>query len=184
MDSHDVSAIASRTEADRAPAHRAPPTRCGSAARAPFRAACSRVPERSVSSHGLMCRLVIRTPRLRLYLRIDVEKGRETRFELLLDLVFTALERVHGDVRLTPILQFDWGLANRLDFIGRQQTQTVNQCQVCHSTIVSQRISARRCKPENDQSLLVESRASPPGHLRLDGRGARPSTTSLVMRPA
>src|SRR4029077_19557835 len=77
-----------------------------------------------------------------LYLRIDVEKGRETRLKLLLDLVFTALESVHGDVRLAPIFQFDWRLADRVDLIGRQQTQAVNQCQICHPTIVSQRTRA------------------------------------------
>jgi len=100
------------------------------------------------------------------YLRIDVEKGRETRLKLLFDLVFTALESVHSDVRLAPIFQFDWRLADRVDFLGRQQTQAVNQCQICHPTIVSQRMRVRRCKPENDQSLLVERRASPPGRPR------------------
>ena len=109
------------------------------------------------------------------YLRIDVEKGRETRLKLLFDLVFTAFEGVHGDVRLTPIFQFDWRLANRLDFIGRQQTQTVNQCQVCHPTIVSQRMLA---------GSLVERRAPRPATWELDGRGARLSTTSVVMCPA
>src|SRR5207253_2343252 len=184
MDSHDASATAPRTEPRRAPAHREPPTRCDSVARAFFRAACSRVSERSVSSHCLICRLVIGLrpcPHTsgaicqKSYLGIDVEKGRETRLELLLNFVLAALESVHGDVRLMPIFQFDWRFANRLDFIGGQQTQTIHQCQVCHPTIVSQRMLPKRWKQKNAQISLVESRASPPGHLRPDGRGARPS---------
>jgi len=75
-----------------------------------------------------------------LYLWIDVEKGRETGLELPLDLVFAALENVHGDVRIPPIFQFDRRRANLHDLIGGQQTQTVHQCQVCHAMIVSQRV--------------------------------------------
>src|SRR5216684_4175370 len=90
------------------------------------------------------CRYISGVMSQALYLRIDVEKGRETRLKLLFDLVFTALEGVHGDVRLAPIFQFDWRLADRVDFIGRQQTQAVNQCQICHPTIVSQRMLAGR----------------------------------------
>src|SRR6267378_1179335 len=191
MDSHDASATAPRTGADLVPGRRAPPTRCDSGARAFFRAACSRVPERSVSSHCLIYRLVIRLrpcPHTsgaicqKSYLRIDVEKGRETRLELLLNFVLAALESVHGDVRLTPIFQFDWRFANRLDFIGGQQTQTVNQCQVCHPTIVSQRMLARRCKQKYAQISLVERRASPPGHLRPDGRPSLHYITCNVPR--
>jgi len=74
------------------------------------------------------------------YIRIEVEKGRQTGLELLLDLVFAALENVHGDVRIPPILQFDRRRANLRHLIGGQQTQTVHQCQVCHATIVSQRL--------------------------------------------
>src|ERR1700683_4612663 len=75
-----------------------------------------------------------------LYLWIEVEKSRETRLELFLDLVFGALESVHGDMRLPPIFQFDGCRADLRDLIGGQQTQTVHQCQVCHPTIVSHRM--------------------------------------------
>src|SRR6202030_2578468 len=108
-----------------------------------------------------------------LYLRIDVKKGRETRFELLLDLIFSALEGVHGDVRLTPIFQFDGRLADRVDFIGRQQTQTVNQCQVCHPTIVSQGMLARRYKPEKRSHFAGEA-AGVPGRSHQAGPARRP----------
>src|SRR5208337_1454198 len=138
LDSPGASATAPRIAAGRARARRAPPTRSGSAARALCRAACFRVRERSVSSCCLIRRLITGRNASPSYLRIDVEKGRETRFELLLDLAFAAIENMHGDVRLPPIPQFDRRVANLRDLIGGQQAQTIHQRQVCHPTIVSQ----------------------------------------------
>ncbi len=78
------------------------------------------------------------------YFWIDVKKGRETHLELLLNLVLAALENVHRNVRLAPILQFDRSRSDLRDLIGGQQTQTINQCKVCHPTIVSQRMQRGR----------------------------------------
>jgi len=74
-----------------------------------------------------------------LYLWIDVKKGGQTRLKLLFDLVFAAFEGVHGDMRIPSVFQFDGGRAHLRDLVGGQQSQPVNQRQVCHLEIVSQR---------------------------------------------
>ena len=61
-----------------------------------------------------------------LYLWVDVEKRRETRLELLFDLVFAPLENVHRNLRLSPILQFDRSWSHLRDLIGGQQAQSIN----------------------------------------------------------
>src|ERR1019366_4437945 len=152
LDLPRASVPAPRREAGRAPARKAPPMRPSSAARALFRAVCFRIPERSAPSGRLIPPPPIRRPPCRYrsgvispvsYLRIDVEKSRETRLELLLNLVFATLENVHGDTSILPIFQLDRGRAHLRHLVGGQQTQTVHQSQVCHPTIVSQRMRGR-----------------------------------------
>jgi hypothetical protein len=92
-----------------------------------------------------------------LYLWIDVEKSRETHPELLLNLVLATLENVHRNVRLSPILQFDRSRSDLRDLIGGQQSQTVNQCKVCHPTIVSQRMKRARNSQQEAICAAIKS---------------------------
>lgn len=61
-----------------------------------------------------------------LYLRIDVKKGCETRPKLLLDLVFAALESVHGDMRISAILEFNSRRTHFRDLTRGQETEAVH----------------------------------------------------------
>ena len=82
----------------------------------------------------------------RLDLGIEIEERLQTGPQLLLDLLFTALEDVHGDVRLSSISELHWSLAD-LDHIFRgKQPHAVDQRQICHTAILRRsRWASRQC---------------------------------------
>lgn len=72
----------------------------------------------------------------RLDLGIKIKKSLQACTKLLLDLLFTALKDVHGDVRLSSIREFHWSLADLDHVFGGKQPHTVNQRQICHTSIL------------------------------------------------
>jgi hypothetical protein len=72
----------------------------------------------------------------RLDLGIQIEERLQAGTKLLLDLLFTALEDVHGDVCLSSIRKFHWSLADLDHVFGGQQPHAVNQRQICHTSIL------------------------------------------------
>jgi len=77
---------------------------------------------------------------------IEIEERLQTGTKLLLDLLFTALEDVHGDVRLSSIREFHWSLADLDDIFRGKQPHAVNQRQICHPSILRRsRWPSRQC---------------------------------------
>jgi hypothetical protein len=72
----------------------------------------------------------------RLDLGIEIEERLQTGTKLLLDLLFTALEDVHGDVRLSSICEFHWSLADLDHVFGGKQPHAVDQRQIRHTLIL------------------------------------------------
>jgi hypothetical protein len=68
----------------------------------------------------------------RLDFGIKVEEGFQAGLQLLLNLVLTALQDVHRNVGLAPILQFNRRIADLAKFVGRQEPHSINKCQVRH----------------------------------------------------
>jgi len=82
----------------------------------------------------------------RLDLGIEIEERLQTGTKLLLNLLFTALEDVHGDVRLSSIREFHWSLADLDHIFGGKQPHAVDQCQICHTSILRRsRWASRPC---------------------------------------
>lgn len=72
----------------------------------------------------------------RLDLGIEIEERLQTGTKLLLDLLFTALENVHGNVRLSSIRKFHWCLADLDHVFGGKQPHAIDQRQICHTSIL------------------------------------------------
>jgi hypothetical protein len=59
--------------------------------------------------------------------------------QLRLNLLTRAFKNVHGDARAVAIFQLDGGIAYFRNFIGRQEPQAVNQCEICHTGMLAGR---------------------------------------------
>src|ERR1700739_1784680 len=83
---------------------------------------------------------------LGLDLGIEIEERLQTGTKLLLDLLFTALEQVHRDVRLASIREFHRSLADLDHVFGGKQPHAVDQRQICHTSILRRsRRPSRQC---------------------------------------
>ena len=65
-------------------------------------------------------------------LRIEIKKGIQALFELTLDFLSRTLQDVHCHVRLVAVGELQGGVSYLDDLALGQQTQSVDQSQICH----------------------------------------------------
>ena len=61
-----------------------------------------------------------------LSLGVEVEEGVNAQAKLGFDLFAAAFEDVHLDAGFVAVFQLDWGFADCCDFVGREQTHSVD----------------------------------------------------------
>jgi len=87
-------------------------------------------------------------------LRIEIEECLQTGLQLFFNLILTAFEQVHGDMRLTPILELQGRVAYLCNLLGRQQSQSINQRQFCHGLILPSEKASHHGDTESTSEFL------------------------------
>jgi hypothetical protein len=72
-----------------------------------------------------------------LNLRVKIEERIQTHTQLGFNLLPASFEDMHRYSGRVSVLQSDWSVAHLCYLVGWQQPHSINQCQVCHKSIVS-----------------------------------------------